>query len=75
MHNDLIKVVDHPNLRRDRHSGAIVDVDEDAYNNYLQQKQAKLNQAARISLLEETINKVESDVSEIKSLLTRLLEK
>lgn len=75
MHNDLIKVIDHPNLRRDRYTGAIVDVDEQSYNNYLQQKEAKLNQAARITQLEETINKVESDVSEIKSLLTRLLEK
>jgi septal ring factor EnvC (AmiA/AmiB activator) len=73
--NDLIPVVDHPNLRRDRQSGAIVDTDEQAYANYQQQKQARRKQEQRISQLEETINKVESDISDIKSLLTRLLEK
>lgn len=71
----FIKVEDHANLKRDRFSNAIVDVDETAYNRYIMQKQARQQQEARISLLEETINKVESDVSDIKNLLTRLLEK
>lgn len=75
MHNELVKVIDHPNLRRDKHSNAIIDVDEDAYANYIRQKEAKQQQEARISQLEETINKVETDISDIKNLLTRLLEK
>jgi septal ring factor EnvC (AmiA/AmiB activator) len=73
--NDLIPVVDHPNLMRDRRSGAIVNTDEQAYANYQLQKQARRQQEQRISQLEETINKVETDISDIKSLLTRLLEK
>jgi septal ring factor EnvC (AmiA/AmiB activator) len=73
--NDLIPVVDHPNLVRDRHSRAIVDTDDQAYANYQLQKQARRKQEQRISQLEETINKVETDISDIKSLLTRLLEK
>ena len=75
MHNELVKVIDHPNLRRDKHSNAIIDVDEDAYTTYMRQKEARQQQEARISQLEETINKVETDISDIKSLLTRLLEK
>lgn len=69
------KVVDHPNLVRDKRSKAIVDVDDEAYNRYMLQKEARAKQEARISQLEETINKVETDISDIKSLLTRLLEK
>ena len=75
MHNNLIKVVDHPNLARDRASNAIVDTDKAAYERYLLQKQSRQQQESRISQLEETINKVESDISDIKNLLTRLLEK
>lgn len=75
MHNELVKVIDHPNLRRDKQSNAVIDVDEDAYTNYMRQKEAKQQQEARISQLEETINKVETDISDIKNLLTRLLER
>lgn len=76
MHNEnLIRVVDHANLRRDRHSNAVIDVDDQAYNQYIMQKTARQRQEERISHLEETINKVESDISDIKSLLTQLLDK
>ena len=71
----LIRVVDHANLRRDPNSNAIVDVDETAYGRYLAQKAARQQQESRISHLEDSINKVESDISDIKNLLTRLLEK
>jgi hypothetical protein len=71
----LVKVVDHANLRRDPTSNAIIDVDETAFSRYLAQKAARQQQDSRISHLEDTINKVESDVSEIKNLLTRLLDK
>lgn len=77
MHNEppLVKVVDHANLRRDRNSNAIIDVDETAFGRYLAQKQARQQQDSRITHLEDSINKVESDISDIKNLLTRLLEK
>ena len=76
MHDEnLIKVLDHPNLVRDRDSGAIVDVDTTAYERYQLQKQQRRMQEAKISQLEDTINTVLSDVSDIKNLLTRLLEK
>ena len=75
MHNELIPVVDHPHLRRDPTSGAIVDVDVNAYELYQRQRLEKTEQKARISQLEDRINNFESDLSDIKSLLTRLLEK
>jgi chemotaxis protein histidine kinase CheA len=76
MHNDeLIRVAEYPNLRRDPHTGAVIDVDTDAYNKYLSHRQERAQQKARLSQLEERINNFESDISDIKTLLTRLLEK
>lgn len=76
MHNEsLIPVNDHPHLRRDPITGAILDVDADAFNRYQTQRQERAAAKARLSQLEERINNFESDLSDIKSLLTRLLEK
>lgn len=75
LNEKLIKVQDNPNLRRDVYSNAVIDVDADSYAKYLELKQQKLSQKARIQDLEERINNFESDISDIKSLLQRLLEK
>ena len=76
MHNDsLISVADHPNLKRDIDSGAIIDVDIDAFSRYQTHRESKLAANAKLSQLEDRINNFESDLSDIKSLLTRLLEK
>jgi hypothetical protein len=76
MHNEeLIRVLDHDNLRRDPNSGAIIDVDTRSYNNYLSQREARIKQQERYQQLEDRINNIDSDLSDIKTLLTRLLEK
>lgn len=75
MHNELVRVADNPNLRRDPETGVLLDVDTDAYNRYMSQRQERLLQKERFSQLENRINNFESDLSDIKSLLTRLLEK
>lgn len=76
MHNDAyIKVIENPSLRRDSQTNAIIDVDTDSYSQYIRQKQERISQRERFQQLEERINNFESDISDIKSLLTRLLEK
>jgi hypothetical protein len=70
-----VPVLDHANLRRDVKSNAIVDVDSDAYERYLRDREAKIGQRSRITQLEERINKIDTDVSDIKNLLTQLLER
>jgi hypothetical protein len=77
MHNQqqLIKVIDHSNLARDRASGAIVDTDTDAYARYMKVREAKAQQRQQIDSLEVRINTIDSDISEIKNLLRLMLEK
>lgn len=72
MHN-LIRVEDHENLRRDPRTNAIIDINNDAYERYLQQKYSKQLQQQRLDHLENKINNFESDLSEIKHLLQQLL--
>jgi hypothetical protein len=73
MHN-LVKVLDHENLRRDPDTGAVIDVDQDAYTSYLQAKQSRRQQQDRIHQLETRINSFESNLQDIKHLLHKLLE-
>lgn len=76
MHNDnLIRVADNPNLRRDPNNNVIIDVDAEAFDRYQSQRAERQAARARLSQLEERINNFESDISDIKNLLTRLLEK
>lgn len=75
MHNPLIKVAEHPRLRRDLNTNAIVDVDKDAYSNYMKIKQSKKEQQERVQTMETRINNMEADIADIKNLLIRLVEK
>jgi|APGre2960657423_1045063.scaffolds.fasta_scaffold51439_2 hypothetical protein len=79
MHDELkeryVPVDEHPGLGRDRESGAIVDLDHDAYQKYLRAKELRQQQVEKIDRLESRINTFESDISDIKQLLLQVLEK
>jgi hypothetical protein len=58
----------HPNLYRDKNSGAIINNNSDEYENYIKSYQLRNEQSQRL-------DKVENDLTEIKFLLTKLMEK
>jgi len=62
------KVEGHSDLVRDMGSGAIINNDRTAYQSYIQLREQKLKERERLE-------KVESEISEIKSLLHKLLDK
>jgi hypothetical protein len=64
----MIPVRGNPNLYRDENSGAIVNCDNLAYNEYVNSLQNRENQKKEIANLK-------NEISEIKSLLKQLLEK
>jgi hypothetical protein len=78
MHDELkqlyIPVDAHPSLGRDRESGAIVDLDHEAYEKYLRAKEMRQQQVEKIDRLESRINMFESDITDIKQLLFKVLE-
>jgi hypothetical protein len=64
----MIPVRGNPNLYRDENSGAIVNCDNLAYNEYVNSLQNRENQKKEIANLK-------NEIGEIKSLLKQLLEK
>ena len=63
--SSLIPVEGNSNLSRDPKTGAIVNTDRSEYEKYVAQREAK-------ELDKERLNKLESEISEIKQLLVKL---
>lgn len=64
----MIPVQGHPNLYRDENSGAIINYDNLAYNQYVNSLYIRQNE-------KKEIDNLKNEVSELKSLLKQLLEK
>ena len=64
----MIKVEGYPNLYRDEQTGAIINYDTIAYNNYV-------NSLNKRDFEKREIDNMKNEMSEIKSLLKQLLEK
>tara|TARA_X000000368_G_scaffold413907_1_gene402780 strand:- start:1024 stop:1233 length:210 start_codon:yes stop_codon:yes gene_type:complete len=63
-----IKVKDSNSLYRDEESGAILNCNDAAYNNYLKMKQNKLNEVSEM-------DKLKDDVDELKDMMKLILSK
>jgi len=70
-----MKVEGHPNLRRDMNTGAIVNTNNNAYNNYLINKAKNEAEVQEIMEMRDDINSLKEDMSTIKELLLKLAEK
>ena len=70
-----MKVEGHPNLRRDMSTGAIVNTNNNVYNNYLINKAKNEAESKEISSMKDDINSLKEDMSTIKELLLKLAEK
>ena len=67
----MIKVKDYPGLVRDPKSKAIVNVNQNAYNEHLQKNLVKQN----ITRMDNEINTIKQSVNEIKELLIKMADK
>ena len=67
----MLKVKDYPNLVRDPNSKAIVNIDNSAYNEYLQKKLVK----EKMVNMDNEINSIKQSVNEIKELLIKMADK
>lgn len=63
----MIRVKGHPNLYRDEQTGAIVNCDNQAYNQYM-------NSLNNRNLQKQEIENIKTDIAEIKSLLKEILD-
>ena len=70
-HNPKYLVKDNPKLYRDSHSKAIINTDLNA----LKEHKAKLKMATDVIQNNQRLNKLENDISDIKSMLQALINK
>jgi len=68
MEKDYIKVEGYPDLVRDPSNGAIINNDKNAYQSYIDSRNRKLREIERIENLEK-------DMSDIRDLMHKILEK
>jgi hypothetical protein len=78
----LAKVEGFSNLRKDTSNGGVVNVDKGAYQAHLARKRVNASKALqeqamqdKVASLQNEINTIKSDVSDIKDLLMQLLQK
>ena len=64
----MIKVEGHSNLYRDEESGAIINIDSIAYDKYVKSIENS-------EMKKQELDKIKSDIDEIKSLLKDLINK
>ena len=67
----MLKVKDEPSLERDPYSKAIINVDKNAYNEYLQKKIVK----EKMKHMDNEINNIKQSVNDIKELLIKMADK
>jgi hypothetical protein len=66
----LARVEGHLNLYKDENTGAVINLDNTAYNQYMQSKKNKEN---RRKTQQQEIDNLKNEVGEIKSLLMELI--
>ena len=66
---------DHRNLYRDGSSTAIVNTDNVGYQAYVANREKLLTDKQRIDNLETKVEEIKGDLTDIKCLLTKLLDK
>ena len=68
-------VKDHTNLYRDGSSRAIVNTDVNGYKAYMANREKLFTDKERIDQLETTVEEIKCDLTDIKCLLVKLLDK
>ena len=68
----MIKVEGHPNLRRNQNTGAVTNVNNSAYNNYIIRKASNDAERDELDEMKNDLDNIKNDISEIKNLLLQL---
>ena len=72
---EFVKIQDSDGLVRDLSSGAVINTNTTDYQNYLARKNSSKDMKQQIKQNSDKIEKIESDLSEIKQLLITLINK
>ena len=71
---DKVPVKDETGLCRDPYSKAIINTNEQAYEDYMSSYVKRRENRRRVEQLQDDVDSLKSDISDIKNLLTKFLE-
>jgi hypothetical protein len=72
---EFVKIQDSNSLVRDLSSGAVINTNTTDYQNYLARKNSSKDMKQQVKQNSDKIERIESDLSEIKQLLITLINK
>jgi hypothetical protein len=72
---EYLQVEGNPSLLRDVNSHAIVNSNKSEYDTYIRNKNIMLNRVSDVTKQNEKIEKLESDINDIKTMLQLLINK
>ena len=72
---EFVKIQDSDSLVRDLSSGAVINTNTTDYQNYLARKNSSKDMKQQVKQNSDKIERIESDLSEIKQLLITLINK
>jgi len=73
--NNILYVEGNPSLVRDVTTNAIVNTNDSEYKTYLRNRDIMVGRVNQIQTQTEKINKLESDINDIKTMLKQLINK
>ena len=68
------KIEGEPDLKKDKHSKAIINTNTNAYNRYKQHQKSKISEIAEKEAMKKEINILKDDMKDIKSMLAKMLK-
>ena len=72
---NTIPVKDHKHLFRDEKSKSIINTNRNDYETYIRNRDRMNSDKERISALEEKVDSLQGDISDIKNLLLKIVDK
>ena len=73
--HNRIPVKDHEHLFRDNNSKAIINTNKSDYETYVRSRDRMNSERERIENLEEKVDSLQGDISDIKNLLLKIVDK
>ena len=67
------RVEGHTGFVKDNHSGAVVNTSKSDYQKYIARRNAKNKDDEKIKKIEEEVGSLKNDLSEIKSMLSQII--
>ena len=66
----MIPVEGHKNLFRDEKTGAIIDMDQNAYSSYIASRNKQIDEKAELDAMKKDINEIKSLLKELTKQIT-----